>query len=402
MGGAGGEPQGSPVLSPVLPTRSLPPAQSEVGQVVRETNQRKALMANLPSTGASAPVYLTVVRLEETRRNLGNPEKISLDVVCRLDNGRGIFFILSSELRQIVPWKVGDRLKAVGKALYHPAKPDLDLFSNEMPWPFVPLAASSLVRKEPVMNPLIPMDQNHPLTMSSLEIAELTGKQHAHVMRDIRAMLAELHGEGGVSNFGDTHRNPQNGQDYPIFRLPKRETLILVSGYDLQMRARIIDRWQELEAQIANQTSPAPALPDFTNPAMAARAWAEQFEQREKLALENKAQSEALIVAAPKVRFHDAVAQAINCQTVKEVAQVLGTGQNRLFVWLRKEKILQGNRLPYQQFIDAGYFRVVEKERPDAHGERHTYTQTLVTGKGLTWIKKRLEHIQSELLPEAA
>lgn len=87
------------------------------------------------------------------------------------------------------------------------------------------------------------------LTMTSREIAELTGKQHAHVMRDIRTMLVDLYGEEGVSKFGDTQINNQNGQSYPIFNLPKRETLVLVSGYSIAMRARIIDRWQELEAQ---------------------------------------------------------------------------------------------------------------------------------------------------------
>lgn len=61
---------------------------------------------------------------------------------------------------------------------------------------------------------------------------------------DIRRMLAELHGEGGVLNFQDTHRNPQDGQEYPVFLLPKRETLILIAGYSVQMRARIIDRWR--------------------------------------------------------------------------------------------------------------------------------------------------------------
>ncbi len=91
-------------------------------------------------------------------------------------------------------------------------------------------------------------------TMSSREIAELTGKRHDHVLRDIRAMLVELHGEVGVPSFKDTHCNEQNGQIYPIFNLPKRETLILVSGYSVELRARIIDRWQELEQQQAKTT----------------------------------------------------------------------------------------------------------------------------------------------------
>lgn len=86
-----------------------------------------------------------------------------------------------------------------------------------------------------------------PLTMSSREIAILTGKEHRNVMADIRKMLAELIGDGGVLKFQHTQANEQNGQSYPVYLLPKRETLILVSGYSIELRARIIDRWQELE-----------------------------------------------------------------------------------------------------------------------------------------------------------
>jgi hypothetical protein len=129
-------------------------------------------MANIAtSQGASAPVTLTVTRLEETRRHPNYPEKISLDVEVRADNGKGVFFILSPELRQRVPWKVGDRLKAVGAALYHPALPDVDLFSDFKPWPLVPLRnIPALPAKEKPMNIPSPIPQH--LTISDTDIRQ--------------------------------------------------------------------------------------------------------------------------------------------------------------------------------------------------------------------------------------
>lgn len=118
-----------------------------------------------------------------------------------------------------------------------------------------------------------PMIQSMNLTMSSREIADLTGKQHRNVMRDIRAMLTELDGEGGRLSFEQSYTNDQ-GKKQPCFNLPKRETLILVSGYNVQMRAKIIDRWQELEAQVA-----APALPKTLSEAL--RLAADLESQRE-------------------------------------------------------------------------------------------------------------------------
>ena len=108
------------------------------------------------------------------------------------------------------------------------------------------------------------------------------------------------------------------------------------------------------------------------------------------MALEAKVQEQA-----PKAQFHDAVAEAINCQSVQEIAKVLGTGPNRLFKFLRDEGLLMRDNLPYQQHLDAGYFRVVEKQYNDGRGESYTYTRTLVTGKGLAYIQKRLHGLQA-------
>ena len=81
-------------------------------------------------------------------------------------------------------------------------------------------------------------------TMSSLEIAELTGKEHKNILADIRKLLNEL--EIGSADFSAQYKD-SSGKENLLFNLPKRECLILVSGYSVQLRAKIIDRWQELE-----------------------------------------------------------------------------------------------------------------------------------------------------------
>jgi anti-repressor protein len=104
------------------------------------------------------------------------------------------------------------------------------------------------------------------------------------------------------------------------------------------------------------------------------------------MALEAKVQEQA-----PKAQFHDAVTKAINCQSIQEIAKVLDTGPNRLFKFLREEGLLMCNNLPYQQHLDAGHFRTVERQYSDGRGEVHTYTRTLVTGKGLAYIQRRIQ-----------
>ena len=87
------------------------------------------------------------------------------------------------------------------------------------------------------------------VTMTSSEIADLTGKEHKNVIRDIRTMLDELKEDG--SDLSHVQEVKDMRGYTACFKLPKRETLILVSGYSTELRARIIDRWQELEAKAA-------------------------------------------------------------------------------------------------------------------------------------------------------
>lgn len=107
--------------------------------------------------------------------------------------------------------------------------------------------------------------------MSSKEIAELTGKEHRNVLRDIRNMLDDL--DKDPLSF-EQMSSDSYGRPLTVAVLPKDLTLTLVTGSSTVLRNRIINRWQELEAQAAT-----PALPNFSNPAEAARAWALQYER---------------------------------------------------------------------------------------------------------------------------
>lgn len=96
----------------------------------------------------------------------------------------------------------------------------------------------------------------------------------------------------------------------------------------------------------------------------------------------------------PKVKFADHVSDTINLIDMNDMAKLcadhgIRIGRTRLFAWLRAKGILMAGNLPYQEYIERGYFRVKESVF-EMHGEIKTYQQTLVTGKGQQYILARL------------
>lgn len=93
-------------------------------------------------------------------------------------------------------------------------------------------------------------------TMSSLEIAELTGKRHDAILRDIRNLLNQ-----GVNahNFVEVEYTDKKGEKRPCYELTKKGCLILASGYDAKLREKIIDRWEELERDKQNGNFQTPS-----------------------------------------------------------------------------------------------------------------------------------------------
>lgn len=98
----------------------------------------------------------------------------------------------------------------------------------------------------------------------------------------------------------------------------------------------------------------------------------------------------------PLVDFANQVSDTTDLIDMKTMAKLLkdnniDIGRNRLFEFLRIRKILMKDNQPYQQYVDAGYFKVIEHTYTDFLGQTKTRRQTLVTGKGQLYITKKVK-----------
>lgn len=212
-------------------------------------------------------------------------------------------------------------------------------------------------------------NENVARTMSSREIADLTGKRHPDVKRDIQAMAKELKVDASV--FAHIYLDSMNREQVE-YLLDRDHTDCLLTGYSSEMRMKVIRRWRELESKQEI------ALPDFSNPAAAARAWAEQFELRQ-------AANEALAIAAPKVEFVDKYVESTGLKGFRQVAKLLGAKENLFRSFLRDQRIMYqigGEWVPYANHIDAERFEVKTGSSDDGH----VFNQAKFTPKGVTWI----------------
>ncbi|RYF49333.1 MAG: phage regulatory protein/antirepressor Ant [Cytophagaceae bacterium] len=207
------------------------------------------------------------------------------------------------------------------------------------------------------------------LTMSSRELAELTEKDHKHVIRDIRTMLCELFKDG--PDLGHV-REDRDARGYTSMFYLNRELIdTLLTGYSVILRRKVIARWHELEAGVPLR------IPQTF--AQALRIAAEQAEQIE-------AQAAQLAVAAPKVQFVDSYVTSAGSKGFREVCKLLKANEHEFSAWLDSSRItysLARERTAYQCHVDAGRF--VTKAGTSS-GTGHAYNQLKFTPKGVLWI----------------
>lgn len=153
-------------------------------------------------------------------------------------------------------------------------------------------------------------------TITSLEIAELTGKNHADVLRDIRNLQKQIDNE---SIFALVDYKDSKGEIRPMYALDRTNLFLLVTGYSTKLRQKILQRWDQLESA-AQMTTPA-----FKVPTPRELAYMIIQLEDEKEQLQNE-----LVIAAPKVEYTDKVLTSVSGIRTTQIAKELGMSAQKL------------------------------------------------------------------------
>ena len=236
--------------------------------------------------------------------------------------------------------------------------------------------------------------------MTSLQIAEITGKPHADVMKAIRKMEPAW-SKINEGNFSLVEYKDKKGETRPCFSLNKEECLYIATKFNDEARAKLIKRWKELEEQHQK-----PSVPQNYLEALKSLVKAE--EEKQQLALENKKQQEQIITISktnmelgnkitemlPKVSYYDKILQSNATMTVTQIAQDYGMSAMKLNKELEAMKIqhkVRGQWILYGKFITGGYVhsRAVDIIRSD--GRHDVKYNTEWTTKGRIFLYESLK-----------
>lgn len=208
-------------------------------------------------------------------------------------------------------------------------------------------------------------------TMSSREIAEFAGARH----NDVIATIERLFDKGLLRSSRNTRQEATGGRPTDVYDLIERDVYLVISGYNDEVRAKIIDRWQELESK--QQAQSAHAIPKTM--AQALRLAADQAEQIE-------AQQLLIEQQKPAVEFVDRFVEAKSSKGFREVAKILGVKEREFIAGLASAGVIfkQGNNWLPKADYQPRYFTVKAGE---ANG--HAFHQTRFTPEGIAWVAKR-------------
>ena len=233
------------------------------------------------------------------------------------------------------------------------------------------------------MNALITSKNDNP-TMSSREIAELVEARH----NDVVATIDRLFDKGLLRSNRKSRREATGGRPVDVYDLCERDTYLVVAGYSDEHRARVIDRWQELEATVSRPMDPMKALNDPAAMRGLLLTYTERVIELETTVAEQ----------APKVAALDRIAtHSDGSFCIRDAAKTLQIREKDLKQLLTERKWVYrrpmgGTLLAYAERLQQGYMEHKVECGEKSDGSEWTRTQARITAKGMA----RLSEILAE------
>lgn len=227
------------------------------------------------------------------------------------------------------------------------------------------------------MNEMLNITGQGPVTMSSREIAELVGSRHDDVKRSIDRLVERgtivqppLADEPGIDAMG-------RSRPTQVYRIGKRDSYVIVAQLSPEFTARLVDRWQELEAGAANAANMAV----LSDPAKLRHLLLENVEK--VLALQAE-----VAELAPQAAAYEHLTRSDGTLCLTDAAKALEMRPKDFFAWLKSvgwiyRRAGNGHWVGYQPKIQSGYLdhRVEEVTRAD--GSTKITEQVRITAKGM-------------------
>jgi len=224
-------------------------------------------------------------------------------------------------------------------------------------------------------------------TMSSLEIAELTERNHKDVMRSIREMepaWVKINGR----NFALVEYRDAKGEMRPMYQLTKTECLYVATKFNDEARAKLVIRWEELEKKKLHGF----VIPgSFSQALMLAAKQQEQIEEQKKQILEMNAE---IVEMKKKTDYLEVILSSRETVTITQIAQDYGMTAksfNRLLAELKIQRKVNGQWILYSPYITQGY--VHSKSVPIVHrdGSKDSVLNTEWRQKGRIFLYETLK-----------
>lgn len=259
------------------------------------------------------------------------------------------------------------------------------------------------------MNELTTIVDNNEERMTSLQIAEVTGKAHKNVMQAIRKMEpAWMKVQGLKFQLSQKEVEISNGgyKMQPYYSLTKEECLYIATKFNDEARAKLIRRWKELEE------AHRPAMP--SNYLEALKAMVKIEEQKQQLAIESQKQKEQIVTISrenvelgnritgmlPKVSYYDQILESKSTMTVTQIAQDYGMSavkMNRILAELKIQRKVQGQWILYNNYVPCGYVHSKAVDIVRADGRRDVKYNTEWTVKGRLFLYGKLK--ENNIIP---